>query len=91
MDDRPLVRVEFYGVPRLRAGQAREVIRARTVSELVTGIAVACPLLAPLLADFGAARSPCLLVLNGREFVADPEQELVHGDVAILLSADAGG
>ena len=82
MADGPgLVTVEFYGVPRQRAGRAELAVAARTVGEMLEAVERACPRLA----------GHYLLSIDGRQFTSDLEQELQPGDRVLLLSADAGG
>ncbi len=89
--DKRQVRVEFYGVPRLRAGCAAQTVNAGTVAEALAAIARECPHLADLLEPDGRLAEQYLLSLNGEEFVAELDRELLPGDRLLLLSADAGG
>ena len=43
-----VVTVEFYGVPRQRAGRSELAVAARTVAELLEAVERACPGLAGL-------------------------------------------
>jgi molybdopterin converting factor small subunit len=86
-----LVTVEFYGVPRQRAGRAELAVPARTVGELLAAVEAACPGLAELRRPDGRVAAHYLLSIDGREFVTDVRQELRPGDRVLLLSADAGG
>jgi molybdopterin converting factor small subunit len=92
MADGPgLVTVEFYGVPRQRAGRAELAVAARTVGEMLEAVERACPRLAGLRRPDGRLAAHYLLSIDGREFVADVRQQLRPGDRVLLLSADAGG
>jgi len=90
-DGRDLVTVEFYGVPRQRAGRAELSVAARTVAELLEAVERACPGLAGLRRPDGRLAGHYLLSIDGRQFVTDVGQELRTGDRVLLLSADAGG
>jgi molybdopterin converting factor small subunit len=85
------VTVEFYGMPRQRAGRAELTVAAATVAEVLAAVARACPRLADLVREDGRLAPHYLLSLDGREFVADPRQALRPGERLLLLSADAGG
>jgi hypothetical protein len=85
------VTVEFYGVPRLRAGCATLHVDAGTVAEVLAAVGRACPFLGDLVQPDGRLASQYLLTINGRGFVRELEQRLAAGDHLILLSADVGG
>jgi len=82
--------VEFYGVPRLRAGRSQVAVEADTVGAALAVVAEACPALADVLADDRLA-AHYLLSANGERFLTDLDEELTTGTVLLLLSADAGG
>lgn len=86
-----MVTVEFYGVPRQRAGRAELAVAARTVGDLLEVVERACPGLAGLRRPDGRLAAHYLLSIDGREFVTDVGQQLRPGDRVLLLSADAGG
>jgi molybdopterin converting factor small subunit len=86
-----VVTVEFYGVPRQRAGRTEVDVAARTVGELLEAVERACPGLAGLRRPDGRLAAQYLLSVAGREFVTDVRQELRPGDRVLLLSSDAGG
>jgi sulfur-carrier protein len=83
--------VEFFGVPRLRAGRAELRVPPGTVAEVLAAVERACPGLAGLRRSDGAAAPHYLLSLDGQAFLADPGRALHAGDRVLLLSADAGG
>jgi len=85
------VTVEFFGVPRQRAGRAEVIVQANTVAELLAAIERACPGLAGLVQTDGRLAPHYLLSIGGQRFVTDVRQELRPGDRLLLLSADAGG
>ena len=86
-----MVTVEFYGVPRQRAGRAELTVAARTIADLLEAIEEACPGLAELRRPDGQLAGHYLLSIEGRQFVTDVRQELRPGERVLLLSADAGG
>jgi len=86
-----LVTVEFYGVPRQRAGRAELAVAARTVAELLEAVERACPGLMGLRRPDGRLAAHYLLSIEGRQFVTEVGQELRPGDRILLLSADAVG
>jgi molybdopterin converting factor small subunit len=90
-DGSELVTVEFYGVPRRRAGRAELPVAARTVAELLEAVEGACPGLAGLRRPDGRLAAHYLISIEGRQFVTDVRQQLRPGDRVLLLSADAGG
>jgi molybdopterin converting factor small subunit len=85
------VTVEFYGIPRQRAGRAELTVAAQTVADALTAVEAACPGLAGLVRNDGKLSTHYLLSLDGREFAADEGQPLKQGQRLLLLSADAGG
>jgi hypothetical protein len=85
------VTVEFYGIPRLRAGRPELAVRATTVAEALVAVEQACPGLAGLVQSEGRLAPHYLLSLDGRRFVTDARQPLRPGERLLLLSADAGG
>jgi molybdopterin converting factor small subunit len=85
------VTVEFFGIPRRRAGRAELAVRAATVTEALAAVERACPDLTGLVHVGGALSRHYLLSLGGKEFVSDLRQPLRTGDRLLLLSADAGG
>jgi molybdopterin converting factor small subunit len=85
------VTVEFYGIPRQRAGRAEVCVSAHTVAELLDAVEAACPGLGTLRRADGQLVPHYLLSREGRVFLADPRLELSAGERLLLLSADAGG
>jgi molybdopterin converting factor small subunit len=83
--------VEFFGVPRARAGRTELSVSAGTVAELLAAIEASCPALKGVRRADGGPASQYLLSLDGREFLTDPAHRLRPGDRVLLLSADAGG
>lgn len=85
----PHVRVEFYGLARLRAGVANLAVEAATVRAALGAASTACPGLRVLI-DSGV--SPEFLVsLNGVRFGPELDEPLAGGESVLILGADAGG
>ena len=82
--------VEFFGVPRERAGRSGMEVRADTLGQLMVILAAEIPPLGEFIfkdrlhAAFAAN-------LNGDRFVCDPRTPLAEDDRVLILSADAGG
>ena len=82
--------VEFFGVPRERAGISEVDVRAETLGALLGTLAERVPGLAALIAD--DRLHPSLTAnLNGDRFISDPATPLDDDDRVLILSADAGG
>jgi len=88
---RRVVRVELFGVARLRAGQAEVQVEAHTLREALSALGRACPALEPSIVHDGRLAPGWLVALNGAQITADSEASLETGDVVVLVSADAGG
>lgn len=91
------VLVEFYGIPRLRAGQAVLELSCNPQGQALTLLDVFCDV-ADQLPDFAqhclnenGLRDGYIANLNGRRFVSDPTTPISDGECLLILSADAGG
>jgi len=84
------MRVEFFGIPRERAGIAEFEFQAETLGQLLTVLAVRFPSFSEVVQS-GRLRSPYLASLNGDRFITDPATKLSESDCVLILSADAGG
>ena len=89
------VEIEFYGIPRERAGVARvempvdeETIR---LGDVVLWLAQRYPQLARDCFDGRRLKPTYVANVNGDRFVGDPETPLGPGQTLLILSADAGG
>ena len=87
----PRVVVEFYGVPRHRAGRAELALRAASLAQALNEVARACPGLADLRGADGRPNPAYLVSLNGERFLTGPDEPVSDGDRVLILSADAGG
>jgi hypothetical protein len=91
VNNRGQVTVEFFGIPRQRAGRAELAVPAGPIAAVLQMIERSCPGLQGLRQADGRLSTHYLLSLDGEQFVTDPRQELRPGDRLLLLSADAGG
>jgi molybdopterin converting factor small subunit len=91
MVNRSMITVEFFGVPRLRAGTGRVTLDASRLSVALGELRRACPALDGSVIQGGRVHPAYRLSLNGDRFVSDPETPLADGDVLLLLAADVGG
>jgi hypothetical protein len=87
----PTVIIEFYGIPRRRAGRAELVVVAGTVREALAAIRASCPGWLDLCHPDGSLAPHYLLSRDGEQFVTDLNVPLEPGEHLLLLSADAGG
>lgn len=88
------MQVEFFGIPRERAGLSELEIQADTLGQLLASLAVKVPPLGEFISreDRGARLHPAFVAnLNGDRFVSDPGTPLGANDRVLILSADAGG
>jgi molybdopterin converting factor small subunit len=88
--------VEFYGVPRERAGTAKLEVDANTLGELLGTLAAQIPSLGEFICNDRGPKevrlqSTLVANLNGERFVSDPATPLGGNDCILILSADAGG
>ena len=84
------MRVEFFGIPRERAGIAEFELHADTLGQLLNVLADRFPSFGEAVQS-GRLRSPFLANLNGDRFISDPATKLTEADCVLILSADAGG
>ncbi len=87
----PSVVVEFYGVPRQRAGVERAEIGATSLGGAIAMLAERFPELAAACFEGNRLHAAYTVNLNGKHFVRDPSTPLADGDVLLMLSTDAGG
>jgi hypothetical protein len=83
--------VEFFGVPRLRAGREELAVPPGTITDVLAAIERACPGLMGLRLGDGRLSPHYLVSLNGQAFLSDLQRAIHAGDRLLLLSADAGG
>ena len=90
-DEKPLIDVELFGIPRARAGTARVAVCGETLGAALVALASQYPALAAACIEENRLRPGYLANLSGRRFITDPATPLVSGDTLLILSADAGG
>jgi molybdopterin converting factor small subunit len=84
------MRVEFFGVPRQRAGIPELEIEAETLGQMLQAVAYRVPSLSELI-HLDRLHPALTASLNGDQFVSDPQTPLAKSDCVLILSADAGG
>jgi molybdopterin converting factor small subunit len=88
------MQVEFFGIPRERAGMSEVEVQAGTLGQLLTTLRTRIPSLAAFIGEKGpdVRLNPVFVAsLNGDRFITDPETPLGENDHVLILSADAGG
>jgi sulfur-carrier protein len=83
------VRVECYGLARLRAGRKEFVVDAATVGDVLATADAKCVELRALCD--GRIAAMYLVSVNGEQFTTDTRRELRDGDAVLIFGADAGG
>lgn len=86
----PEVTIEFYGIPRERAGRTELRVRAATVADALAAAERQCPGLRDLQAG-GRLAPHYRLSVDGQRFVTEMSECVTPGMRLLLLSADAGG
>ena len=86
------VAVELFGVPRLLVGARSVRVAGRTLGEVATALALACPALVGrvLDAERGWLLGGYIFVVEER-FTRDPATPLPDGAAVLLVSSVAGG
>jgi molybdopterin converting factor small subunit len=82
--------VEFFGVPRERAGFSELEVHAETLGALLGALAARVPSLSEII-QRDTLHPAFVANLNGDRFVTDPLTPLKADDCVLILSADAGG
>lgn len=89
------VRVEFYGIPRQRAGTATVDLPALVgdvcLGDVVRELATRYPELAQTCFDGDRLRPGYVANLGGERFVQDPRVSIPSGVPLLVMSAEAGG
>jgi hypothetical protein len=85
------ITVEFYGIPRQRAGRAELAVQADSIAELLRCVQLACPGLDDLVEANGKLSPRYLISIDGMHFIMNERQRLEPGARVLILSADAGG
>ncbi|MFP6693011.1 MAG: hypothetical protein VB875_08340 [Pirellulales bacterium] len=85
------IRVEFYGVPRVRAGITETTSAGRRLEHVLTDLETRFPGLAECCIAGGKLRPGYVANLDGQRFTTDEQTELSAYNSVLILSADAGG
>ena len=87
----PQVTVEFFGIPRKRAGRAEIVVEGSTLEDLFGKLRRELPEFASACMTGDRLKPEYLIAIDGRQFTSDPAYRLCDGDSVQVLSADMGG
>ncbi len=85
------IRVEFYGIPRARAGVAETTATGTRLGDVLADLEFRFPGLADGCIENGRLRPGFMANLDGRGFTTDPDCDLSGLESVLILSADAGG
>ena len=89
------IRVEFYGIPRHRAGVAATTVEVAaapaTLNDVFRQLGERFPALARDCFDQDRLSDGYVANVNGVRFVTDATTPLPDGSCLLILSADAGG
>ena len=91
------VLVEFFGIPRQRAGVAEMIIERPsadspvTLGEILKALAAELPDFARHCLEGDRLQNGYIANLGGRQFITDPSALIQDGENLLILSADAGG
>jgi hypothetical protein len=90
VEDEPVI-VEFYGIPRLRAGRSELAVPPGSAAAVLGEVVSRCPALSDLVTNDGRLSPNYLLSLDGGSFVHTLAEDLPAGTRLLILSADPGG
>ena len=85
--------VEFFGIPRLRAGVERLTLpmrKSRRLSDVLADLRVRCPEFADACLDGNRLRDGFVASIDGA-FFTDQDVPVEPGNAVLIMSADAGG
>ena len=85
------IQVEFYGIPRQRAGMSATTASGASLREVLADLAARLPEWAAACLEQGKLRPGYLANINAERFVSDLDTPLAAGDALLIMSADAGG
>lgn len=83
--------VEFFGIPRVRAGVARAEAVGETLGEVLLDLTQRFPALAETCIQGGELREGFTVNLGGERFTRDSATLLEQNQTLLLMSLDAGG
>ena len=89
----PTVRVEFFGMPRQRAGLAAldVEVESLTLGDVLAAAGKLLPEFARSCLDGSRLKPGLLANINGRRFTTDAQTTLSDQDSLLILAADVGG
>jgi molybdopterin converting factor small subunit len=89
------IRVEFYGIPRQRAGVAQTEVdpsaAAVSLGQVLAAVGQQFPGVAAECFDGAGLKRGFIVNLGGERFVSRLDETVRDRDCILLLSADAGG
>lgn len=85
------VRVEFFGIPRTRAGVSHIDVEAASLRDALLAVSASLPGWSAACLNGDHLQPGLIANLNGQQFVSDPATKLATGDSLLILSADIGG
>ncbi len=88
------IRVEFFGVPRQRAGTSYTIVPAAgpvTLGSVIRQLSAEFPRLATDCFHGDRIQSGYLANLDGQRFIRDPSSLIDDNASLLIMSADAGG
>ncbi len=88
------IRVEFYGIPRQRAGAACTVLPLPgpvSLETVIRHLAAQFPTLAAECLQENSLQPGYVANIDGQQFVRDPQTQLPDNTCLLIMSADAGG
>lgn len=85
------VTIEFYSIPRQRAGTASVETPAGPLRTVLRSAGERLPDFGRACLDGDRLKPGYVANLNGRRFVSDPQAALADGDSLLIFSADVGG
>jgi molybdopterin converting factor small subunit len=85
------IQVEFYGIPKHRAGVATATIDAVRLGDALRKLVAEFPALDGCCIDGDRLCHGHVANLNGDRFLVDPDTALCGGDQLLILSGDIGG
>ena len=89
----PRVRIEFFGMPRQRAGLAAldVEVESLTLEDVLAAAGNQLPEFARTCLDGSRLKPGLLANINGRRFTSDARTILSEHDSVLILAADVGG
>ncbi|GBD36545.1 hypothetical protein HRbin36_01670 [bacterium HR36] len=88
--NRPVVTVEFVGIPRVKTGVPYCSVRSGTLGEVLQQVRQQFPALHDLLTESGSLTAWYRVMVDQR-FEEDLQLPIAAGQTVLILSADIGG